>query len=316
MENQNEFFGLPLPERLMQTQQLKGSAAFYELYKSSIKTAQDVFKENGAYIEELKAKYDALPAGENMTDAEMERNDMINRGVSDITNSNRVVMSALGAYGDAAGMIEVLEKGGFVENYIMGRKHELIKENNEFNLLLTTLSHYMQVIINTLAEEVKRGQASENGAGVSGHEAEEAPQDASTQRLEEQASYGEQLAIYQSWLQRTFEINSALEKRLIFIEGLLRVLKKDLTNLQVHQMEQQAADRRRAIAEQRYKKTLEDVKDYDDLEGQYRHHYDEEGNLVETVEGGEGGNKRGIMVSVILLGIVLIGIIIYIMLKK
>ena len=34
MENQNDFFGLPLPERLMQTQQLKGSEAFYELKKT------------------------------------------------------------------------------------------------------------------------------------------------------------------------------------------------------------------------------------------------------------------------------------------
>ena len=282
----------------------------------------------------MKAKYDALHSSEELSELAAERKDMIERGVSDIANSNRIVLSALGAYGDASHMIETLEKGGFVANYINQRKIELIKQNGEFNLLLTTLSQYMQVIIETLVAELGMGQngapsndgdgavaangdvvASDGSQADGSTDAELSEEEVLRREAQKQAAHGEQLAIYQSWLQRTFEVNSVLEKRLIFIEGLLRALKVDVTNLQVHQMEQQAADRRRAIAEQRYKKTIEDVKDYEDLEGQYRHHYDEEGNLVETVEGGQGGNKRGIMVSAILLGIVLIGIIVYIFLK-
>ncbi len=302
MDNQKEFFGLPLPERLMQTQELKGSAAFYELYKDSIETAETVFKENGAYIEDLKSKYDALAKATEETSNELEQRNMIERSVGDITNSNRIVLSALGAYGDAAKMIMTLEEGGFAQNYILQRKVELIKQNNDFNILLTTLTNYMQVIISALEEELGERKPSESANEDDAEGANE-------------ATHIEQLSIYQSWLQRTYEVNSMIEQRLIFIEALLRALKGDLTNLQVHKMEQDVQARKQAIANQRYKKTLEDVRDYDDLEGQYRHQYDEDGNLIETVQGGEGGNKRGITVAATLLGIVIIAIAIYLLVK-
>lgn len=302
MDNQKEFFGLPLPERLMQTQELKGSAAFYDLYKDSIETAEAVFKENGSYIEDLKSKYDALAKTTEENSAELERRDMIERSVGDIANSNRIVLSALGAYGDAAKMIMTIEQGGFAPNYILQRKFELVKQNTDFNILLTTLTNYMQVIINALEEELGETKRQTLDDSVPNEEALA-------------ASHMEQLSIYQSWLQRTYEVNSMIEQRLIFIEALLRSLKGDLTNLQVHKMEQDVQARKQAIANQRYKKTLEDVRDYDDLEGQYRHQYDEEGNLIETVQGGKGGNKRGIAVAATLLGIVIIAIAIYIFVK-
>ncbi|WP_295790318.1 hypothetical protein [uncultured Veillonella sp.] len=302
MDNQKEFFGLPLPERLMQTQELKGSAAFYDLYKDSIETAEAVFKENGSYIEDLKSKYDALAKTTEENSAELERRDMIERSVGDIANSNRIVLSALGAYGDAAKMIMTIEQGGFAPNYILQRKFELVKQNTDFNILLTTLTNYMQVIINALEEELGETKRQTLDDSVANEEALA-------------ASHMEQLSIYQSWLQRTYEVNSMIEQRLIFIEALLRSLKGDLTNLQVHKMEQYVQARKQAIANQRYKKTLEDVRDYDDLEGQYRHQYDEDGNLIETVQGGEGGNKRGIAVAATLLGIVIIAIAIYILVK-
>ncbi|WP_298704035.1 hypothetical protein [uncultured Veillonella sp.] len=309
MDNQNEFFGLPLPERLMQTQELKGSGAFYELYKDSVETAETVFKENGAYIEELKAKLDECQAEVAHDANESERRQMIDRSVSDIAHSNSLVLTALNAYGDAANKIKVLEEGGFAQNYILQRKIDLVKQNTDFNILLTTLTNYMQIIINALESELAVTDSDTVAVQPGGAEGE------AQQTASEEAKHVEQLSIYQSWLQQTYKVNTIIERRFIFIEALLRALKVDLTNLQVHKMEQDVQERKQAIANQRYKKTLEDVRDYDDLEGQYRHQYDEDGNLIETVQGGEGGNKRGIMVAATLLGLVIIAMAIYILVK-
>ena len=75
---------------------------------------------------------------------------------------------------------------------------------------------------------------------------------------------------------------------------ILESLKKDLTTLQVSKMEQDVQERARQVAARRYKAKVEDVTDYDDLEGQYRNRYDEDGNLIGVDEGGTGGRQRGV----------------------
>ena len=124
-----------------------------------------------------------------------------------------------------------------------------------------------------------------------------------------------QMALYQSWLQHAFEVNKILEGRLVFISGLLESLKKDLTTLQVSKMEQDVQERARQVAARRYKAKVEDVTDYDDLEGQYRNRYDEDGNLIGVDEGGTGGNRRGWQVVIVMAAIVL-AVIAYFVLKR
>ena len=60
---------------------------------------------------------------------------------------------------------------------------------------------------------------------------------------------------------------------------------------------------------------MEDVTDYDDLEGQYRNRYDEDGNLIGVDEGGTGGNRRGWQVVIVMAAIVL-AVIAYFVLKR
>ena len=143
------------------------------------------------------------------------------------------------------------KKGNFTPQYIMHRKEELGMQSGDLTKLLVEFSRYAQTFLDALANESKTASLikTEGTAGDANHKVLK--------------------VAYQSWLQRSFDVNKILEGRLVFISGLLESLKKDLTTLQVSQMELDVQERARQVAARRYKKQVEDVRDYDDLEGQY-----------------------------------------------
>ena len=55
--------------------------------------------------------------------------------------------------------------------------------------------------------------------------------------------------------------------------------------------------------------------DYADLEGQYRHTYDEEGNHVGTEEGGDGGNRKSLTAILVVAALVMIVFAAYVYMK-
>ena len=169
-------------------------------------------------------------------------------------------------------------------------------QSGDLTKLLVEFSRYAQTFLDALANESKTASLikTEGTAGDANHKVLK--------------------VAYQSWLQRSFDVNKILEGRLVFISGLLESLKKDLTTLQVSQMELDVQERARQVAARRYKKQVEDVRDYDDLEGQYRNRYDEDGNLIGVDEGGEGGNRRGWQV-VIVFAVIVLAVIAYFVLK-
>lgn len=298
--NAANFTGLPSLEALWQVQQQQGSDGFYAVYGEATDTAQTVIQGN---LDLLKAQFSQLQAGSEALSEEtnqvtqwQERREFLQKTLDEISNTTRIVNSTLGAYGDAAKMVQTLEKGGFTQEYIVHRKEELGTQNKELNTLLIEFSRYAQALLDALNNETKTAQrlaAKETVTDV---------------------NHGVLMALYQSWLERSFAVNKLLEARLVFISGLLESLRKDLTTLQVHKMEQDVQERARQVAARRYKAKVEDVTDYDDLEGQYRHRYDENGNLIGVEEGGQGGNRRGWQV-VIISAIIVIAIITYFVMK-
>jgi len=298
--NAANFTGLPSLEALWQAQQERGSDGFYAVYGEATDTAQVIIQGN---LDLLKAQMEQVTAiTESLTgEAEAivqlkERSAFLEKTLAEISNTTRIVNSTLGAYGDAAKMVQTLEKGGFSQDYIVHRKEELGLQNKEINTLLIEFSRYAQTLLDALNNETKTGQRLQANETVN------------------DVNHSVLMALYQSWLERSYAVNKLLEARLVFISGLLESLRKDLTSLQVHRMELDVQERARQVAARRYKAKVEDVTDYDDLEGQYRHRYDEEGNLIGIEEGGEGGNRRGWQV-VIISAIILIAIIAYFVLK-
>ncbi|SUP44937.1 hypothetical protein [Veillonella criceti] len=298
--NATNFTGLPSLEALWQVQQQQGSDGFYGVYGEATDTAQTVIQGNldllTAQINQLKELVEPFDDADTLVNQLRERVTFLDKTLGEISNTTRIVNSTLGAYGDASKMVQTLEKGGFAQDYIVHRKEELGLQNKELNTLLIEFSRYAQTLLDALNNETKTAQRLQ---------AEEAITDVNHSVL---------MALYQSWLERSFAVNKLLEARLVFISGLLESLRKDLTSLQVHKMEQDVQERARQVAARRYKAKVEDVTDYDDLEGQYRHRYDEEGNLIGIEEGGQGGNRRGWQV-VIVSAIIVAAIIAYFVLK-
>ena len=181
--------------------------------------------------------------------------------MEEVANTTRIVNSTLGAYADAAMSIQKLEKGNFTPQYIMHRKEELGMQSGDLTKLLVEFSRYAQTFLDALANESKTASLikTEGTAGDANHKVLK--------------------VAYQSWLQRSFDVNQNSGRASRIHQRPLESLKKDLTTLQVSQMELDVQERARQVAARRYKKQVEDVRDYDDLEGQYRNRYDEDGKF-------------------------------------
>ncbi len=206
---------------------------------------------------------------------------------SDIETLSTMTASVLTAYKDMAGMIDSLRQGEFKEAYIRHRESELIKQNQGFNVLFGYFNTYIMKAISFL-EKVQ------NWLDVSTKEqvSEEERQDILDQ--------------YTHLLGLRKNINKELEARMLFMNSVIKFLREDVAKLELSRLEQDILDRKRKLQASKYTETVEDVKDYTDLEGQYRHRFDEKGNLVETETGGEGGDKGGLKAIFIVTFLVLI----------
>lgn len=295
------FSGMPTLETLWQAQQAGGSEAFYDTYTEAAATAQQIIQNNLTLLEQQAGVLGSAVADLDVNIAGVgelkERNDFLQKTLGEVANTTRIVKSTLGAYADAAHSIQKLESGNFSEQYILHRKEELGLQSNDLTKLLVEFSRYAQTLLDSLINESKTANLVKTQGNVG------------------DANHKVLTALYQSWLQRSFDVNKILEGRLVFISGLLESLKKDLTTLQVSKMEMDVQERARQVAARRYKAKVEDVTDYDDLEGQYRNRYDDDGNLIGVDEGGAGGNRRGWQV-VIIMAVIVLAVIAYFVLKR
>lgn len=189
------------------------------------------------------------------------------------------------AYLGVADMIDHMEELGANPNYIHHRKGEMVRKNANFNTIFDRLDQFVNQLYAALTDEI-----------------------AYVEHLIGGGEQVERVDVEHSLLTASVETNRLLIEVLQYIVPIADGLRDDMMKLKVNSIEDEIANRKAARQAELNAKMVEDVRDYDDLEGQYRHTYDEEGNLLETIEGGEGGNRRGLQV---IIGIIIVVIIIF-----
>ena len=217
-----------------------------------------------------------------------ERRHMVLDGIGEYANVTNTICTVLDAYVDMANMIQQMETSGGNPAYLFHRKQELLEQNVELNKIFDRVDYYISTVVDMLAKETELAKSVVAGAtGVSEEE---------TVQI---------LFLHQTALSSCVEINKALVERLQLMVPRLEGLREDVMKVQVHSVANDVEERRKRLQEMRQQAKVEDVTDYMDLEGQYRHAYDEEGNHIGTEEGGDGGNRKSLTAILVVTAIVI-----------
>lgn len=227
-----------------------------------------------------------------------ERRHMVLDGIREYENVTSTICTVLDTYVDMANMIQQMETSGGNQAYLFHRKHELLEQNVELNKIFDRVDYYISTVVDMLAKETELAKAVVEGApGVSEEE---------TVQI---------LFLHQTALSSCVEINKALVERLQIMVPRLEGLREDVMKVQVHSVANDVEERRKRLQELRQQAKVEDVTDYADLEGQYRHNYDEEGNHIGTEEGGDGGNRKSLTAILVVTAIVIAILAVYVYMK-
>ena len=217
-----------------------------------------------------------------------ERRHMVLDGIREYENVTNTICTVLDTYVDMANMIQQMETSGGNPAYLFHRKQELLEQNVELNKIFDRVDYYISTVVDMLVKETELAKAVVAGApGVSEEE---------TVQI---------LFLHQTALSSCVEINKALVERLQLMVPRLEGLREDVMKVQVHSVADDVEARRKRLQELRQQAKVEDVTDYADLEGQYRHNYDEEGNHIGTEEGGDGGNRKSLTAILVVTAIVI-----------
>ena len=217
-----------------------------------------------------------------------ERRRMVNEGIREYMNVTNTICTVLNTYIEMANMIQQMETAGGNPAYLLHRKQELLEQNVELNKIFDRVDYYISTVMDMLSKEIELTTSVLEGAsGVS----------------EEETVH--MLFLHQTALSSCVEINKTLVERLQLMVPRIDGLRKDVTTMQVHSVKNDVEERRRRLQEMRQQEKVEDVTDYADLEGQYRHNYDEEGNHIGTEEGGDGGNRKSLTAILVVTAIVI-----------
>lgn len=217
-----------------------------------------------------------------------ERYTMFTDGIREYTNVTDTVCTVLDTHIDMANMIQQMETSGGNPVYLLHRKQELLEQNVELNKIFDRVDYYISTVVDMLVKETELAKAVLAGAtGVSEEE---------TVQI---------LFLHQTALSSCVDINKALVERLQLMVPRLEGLREDVMKVQVHSVANDVEERRKRLQEMRQQAKVEDVTDYHDLEGQYRHAYDDEGNHIGTHEGGDGGNRKSLTAILVVTAIVI-----------
>lgn len=217
-----------------------------------------------------------------------ERRHMVSDSIGEYTNVTDTVCTVLDIYIDMANMIQQMETSGGNPAYLLHRKQELLEQNVELNKIFDRLDYYISTVVEMLSKETEFAKSVVAGG---------------TSASEEDIVH--MLLLHQTALSSCVEINKALVERLQLMVPRLEGLREDVMKVQVHSVASDVEERRKRLQELRQQAKIEDVMDYTDLEGQYRHAYDEEGNHIGTQEGGDGGNRKSLTAILVVTAIVI-----------
>ena len=217
-----------------------------------------------------------------------ERCTMVTDSIREYMNVTDTVCAVLDTYIDMSRMIQKMEISGGNPAYLLHRKQELLEQNVELNTIFDRVDYYISTVVDMLEKETELLKAVL--AGTTGVTEEETVQI---------------LFLHQTALSSCVDINKLLVERLQLMVPRLEGLREDVMKVQVHSIANDVEERRKRLQELRQQAKVEDVTDYADLEGQYRHAYDDEGNHIGTHEGGDGGNRKSLAAILVVTAIVI-----------
>lgn len=283
---------------LSKTGELQASE-FKAYYKDELKDAKSDLRAIQKDMESQWNAYEKAFAGMGESKIKQwaaERRDLVVQSYGDFNTTIDNLVGILDTYSEVAQMIESLEDGGVDRAYVEHRKGELLSQSNHFNDLFYKLDLFISRIDHHILNEYNDAVSNK----------EELDEEGQVKLLSE----------YNRLLEANIQLNKALIDRLMYITPIVEHVREDVMKMKVRHADEDVARRKQLLEEKRGRKHLEDVTDYEDLEGQYRHKYNEAGEHIATEEGGDGSNRNGIITILVLTAIVIAIFCIYVFLGK
>ena len=275
---------------------------FISQYKEELVDGkQDILAIRSEIEEEIQG-YEALLVEveqKGLLAAMEERNGLLHDAMKEYANVTDTICSLIDTYIDMGNMIQQIEDRNGNPAYVWHSKQDLLAQNVELNRIFDYVDYYISAIVDMLLHE------KEYANRVLEEQIEASSEEDMTQVL----------LFHQMILTKCVEINKMLIERLQMMVPHIDRIREDMMKLQVHHATNEVEERRKRLQELRNQEQVEDVMDYADLEGQYRHTYDEEGNHVGTEEGGDGGNRKSLTAILVVAALVMIVFAAYVYMK-
>lgn len=275
---------------------------FISQYKEELVDGkQDILAIRSEIEEEIQG-YEALLVEveqKGLLAAMEERRGLLHDAMKEYANVTDTICSLIDTYIDMGNMIQQIEDRNGNPAYVWHSKQDLLAQNVELNRIFDYVDYYISAIVDMLLHE------KEYANRVLEEQIEASSEEDMTQVL----------LFHQMILTKCVEINKMLIERLQMMVPHIDRIREDMMKLQVHHATNEVEERRKRLQELRNQEQVEDVMDYVDLEGQYRHTYDEEGNHVGTEEGGDGGNRKSLTAILVVAALVMIVFAAYVYMK-
>ncbi len=275
---------------------------FISQYKEELVDGkQDILAIRSEIEEEIQG-YEALLVEveqKGLLAAMEERRGLLHDAMKEYGNVTDTICSLIDTYIDMGNMIQQIEDRNGNPAYVWHSKQDLLAQNVELNRIFDYVDYYISAIVDMLLDE------KEYANRVLEEQIEASSEEDMTQVL----------LFHQMILTKCVEINKMLIERLQMMVPHIDRIREDMMKLQVHHATNDVEERRKRLQELRNQEQVEDVMDYADLEGQYRHTYDEEGNHVGTEEGGDGGNRKSLTAILVVTALMMIIFAAYVYMK-
>lgn len=275
---------------------------FISQYKEELVDGKQDILAIRSEIEEKIQGYEALLVEveqKGLLAAMEERRGLLHDAMKEYANVTDTICSLIDTYIDMGNMIQQIEDRNGNPAYVWHSKQDLLAQNVELNRIFDYVDYYISAIVDMLLHE------REYANRVLEEQIEASSEEDMTQVL----------LFHQMILTKCVEINKMLIERLQMMVPHIDRIREDMMKLQVHHATNEVEERRKRLQELRNQEQVEDVMDYADLEGQYRHTYDEEGNHVGTEEGGDGGNRKSLTAILVVAALVMIVFAAYVYMK-
>ena len=280
---------------------LEGVQFIYQYKEELVDGKQDILAIRSEIEEEIQG-YEALLVEveqKGLLAAMEERRGLLHDAMKEYGNVTDTICSLIDTYIDMGNMIQQIEDRNGNPAYVWHSKQDLLAQNVELNRIFDYVDYYISAIVDMLLHE------KEYANRVLEEQIEASSEEDMTQVL----------LFHQMILTKCVEINKMLIERLQMMVPHIDRIREDMMKLQVHHATNEVEERRKRLQELRNQEQVEDVMDYADLEGQYRHTYDEEGNHVGTEEGGDGGNRKSLTAILVVAALVMIVFAAYVYMK-